>query len=130
MKRTMFLVLIAAGFLAGCGEKTPKCSSDDAKNLVVDIAHKQIEKQFEQLRNSQMSEMVPGNTDSLLLKVINVRTLKHDSSIDTYQCAANLQMTMTDEQSKLPNTTSIPITYNIQKADDSNGKFYINVFGL
>lgn len=130
MKRTMFLVLIAAGLLAGCGEKTPKCSSDNAKNLVVDIAHKQIEKQFEQLRNSQMSEMVPGNTDSLLLKVINVRTLKHDSSDDTYQCAANLQMTMTDEQSKLPNTTSIPITYNIQKTDDSNGKFYINVFGL
>ncbi|EKN6415779.1 hypothetical protein DVQ15_15800 [Yersinia enterocolitica] len=130
MKRTMFLVLIAAGLLAGCGEKTPKCSSDDAKNLVVDIAHKQIEKQFEQLRNSQMSEMVPGNTDSLLLKVINVRILKHDSSVDTYQCAANLQMTMIDEQSKLPNTTSIPITYNIQKTDDSNGKFYINVSGL
>lgn len=130
MKRTMFLVLIAAGLLAGCGEKTPKCSSDDAKNLVVDIAHKQIEKQFEQLRNSQMSEMVPGNTDSLLLKVINVRTLKHDSSVDTYQCAANLQMTMTDEQSKLPNTTSIPITYNIQKTDNNNGQFYINVSGL
>lgn len=130
MKRTMFLVLIAAGLLAGCGEKTPKCSSDDAKNLVVDIAHKQIEKQFEQLRNSQMSEMVPGNTGSLLLKVINVRILKHDSSVDTYQCAANLQMTMTDEQSKLPNTTSIPITYNIQKTDDSNGQFYINVSGL
>ncbi|WP_145586456.1 hypothetical protein [Yersinia kristensenii] len=130
MKRTMFLVLIAAGLLAGCGEKTPKCSSDDAKKLVVDIAHKQIEKQFEQLRNSQMSEMVPGNTDSLLLKVINVRILKYDSSVDTYQCAANLQMTMTDEQSKLPNTTSIPITYNIQKTDDSNGKFYINVSGL
>lgn len=130
MKRTMFLVLIAAGLLAGCGEKTPKCSSDDAKNLVVDIAHKQIEKQFEQLRNSQMSEMAPGNTDSLLLKVINVRILKHDSFVDTYQCAANLQMTMTDEQSKLPNTTSIPITYNIQKTDDSNGQFYINVSGL
>ena len=44
MKRTMLLVLIAAGLLAGCGEKTPKCSSDDAKNLVVDIARKTIEK--------------------------------------------------------------------------------------
>ncbi len=32
MKRTMLLVLIAAGLLAGCGEKTPKCSSDDAKS--------------------------------------------------------------------------------------------------
>jgi predicted small lipoprotein YifL len=44
MKRTMLLVLIAAGLLTGCGEKTPKCSSDDAKNLVVDIARKTIEK--------------------------------------------------------------------------------------
>lgn len=108
MKRTMLLVLTAAGLLAGCGEKTPECNSNDAKNLVVDIAHKQIKKQFEQLRNSQMSEMVPGNTDSLILKVINVRTLNHNSSLDTYQCAASLQMTMTDEQSKLPDTTSIP----------------------
>lgn len=130
MKRTMLLVLIAAGLLAGCGEKTPKCSSDEAKNLVIDIAHKQIKKQFEQLRNSQMSGMVPGNTDSLLLKVINVRTLSHNSSLDTYQCAASLQMILTDEQSKLPNTTELPISYDIQKADDNNGQFYINVAGL
>ena len=129
MKRTMLLVLIAAGLLAGCGKRTPKCSSDDAKNLVVDIAHEQIKKQFEQLRNSQLEGMVPGNTDSLILKVIKVRTTHYDSSVDTYQCAASLQMTMTDEQSKLPNTTELPITYDIQKTDN-NGQFYINVSGL
>lgn len=37
MKRTMLLVLIAAGLFTSCGEKTPKCSSNDVKNLVVDI---------------------------------------------------------------------------------------------
>ncbi|KGA40867.1 hypothetical protein KU75_14370 [Pectobacterium odoriferum] len=130
MNMRLALLFISASLLVGCGDNTPECNSDDAKNLVADIAHKQINKQFEQLRNSQMSGMVPANTDSLLLKVINVRTLSHNSSIDTYQCAASLQMTMTDEQSKLPNTTEIPITYDIQKTDDNNGKFYINVSGL
>lgn len=130
MNMRLALLFISASLLVGCGDNTPECNSDDAKNLVVNIAHKQINKQFEQLRNSQMEGMVPDNTDSLLLKVINVRTLDHNLSLDTYQCAANLQMTLTDEKSKLPNTTEIPITYNIQKTDDGNGKFYINVSGL
>lgn len=130
MKMRLALLFISASLLVGCGDNTPECNSDDAKKLVVNIAHKQINKQFEQLRNSQMEGMVPGNTDSLLLKVINVRTLYHNSSLDTYQCAAKLQMTLTDEQSKLPNTTDIPITYNIQKTDDNNSQFYINVSGL
>ncbi|HID9884938.1 hypothetical protein I5R28_12365 [Serratia marcescens] len=130
MNMRLALLFISASLLIGCGDSTPECNSDSAKKLVTDIAHKQIKKQFEQLRNSQMSGMVPGNADSLLLKVINVRTLSHNSSLDTYQCAANLQMTLTDEQSKLPNTTKLPITYSIQKTDDNNGQFYINVSGL
>ncbi|AXW87160.1 hypothetical protein AU509_04315 [Lonsdalea britannica] len=130
MNMRLALLFISASLLVGCGDKTPECNSDDAKSLVVNIAHKQIKKQFEQLRNSQMEGMVPDNTDSLILKVINVRTLAHNSSIDTYQCAASLQMTLTDEQSKLPNTTEIPMTYNIQEMDDGKGRFYIKVFGL
>ncbi|HFO2793486.1 TPA: hypothetical protein ACHJJW_004721, partial [Escherichia coli] len=80
MKGTMFLVLIAAGLLAGCGEKTPKCSSDDAKNLVVDIARKTIEK---------------GMTldKDVRITVENVRTISHESGLDIYQCAADLTFT-------------------------------------
>lgn len=130
MNMRLALLFISASLLIGCGENTPECNSDNAKNLVIDIAHKQIKKQFEQLRNSQISGMVPGNTDNLQLKVINVRTLSRDSSLDIYQCAASLQMTLTDEQSKHPNTTELPITYNIQKTDDNNSQFYITVSGL
>ncbi|MCQ8228066.1 hypothetical protein [Pantoea trifolii] len=130
MNIRLALLFISASLMIGCGDNTPECNSNDAKRLVVNIAQKQIKKQFEQLRNSQMEGMVPGNTDSLMLKIINVRTLDHNSSLDTYQCAASLQMALTDEQSKLPNTTELPITYKIQKTDDNNGQFYINVSGL
>jgi len=130
MKLRLAFLFISTSMLIGCGDNTPKCNSDDAKKLVIDIAQKQINKQFDQLRNSQLAGMVPKHTDSLMLKVINIRTVKHDSSVDVYQCSANLQMTMLDDESKLPKTNEIPITYNIQKTDDSNGQFYINVFGL
>ncbi|CAI1752493.1 hypothetical protein [Serratia quinivorans] len=130
MKLRLVLLFVSTGLLVGCGDSTPKCNSEDAKNLVIDIAQKQINKQFDQLRNSQLSSMVPKHTDSLILKVINIRTVKHDSSVDVYQCSANLQMTMLDDESKLPKNNEIPITYNIQKTDDDNGQFYINIFGL
>ncbi|EAM1086995.1 hypothetical protein EP554_05360 [Salmonella enterica] len=111
MKRTMLLVLIAAGLLAGCGEKTPKCNSDDAKNLVVDIARKTIEK---------------GMTldKDVLISVENVRTISHQSELDVYQCAADLTFTKPDLKD------SLPITYRIQKTDEGRGQFYINVSGL
>ncbi|EDT1278126.1 hypothetical protein IC336_002828 [Salmonella enterica] len=111
MKRTMLLVLIASGLLAGCGEKTPKCNSDDAKNLVVDIARKTIEK---------------GMTldKDVLISVENVRTISHQSELDVYQCAADLTFTKPDLKD------SLPITYRIQKTDEGRGQFYINVSGL
>lgn len=130
----MYMRILAIGMvvalLSACDSATPKCDSSEAKNLVVDIAQKEIKKQFDQLRNSQMSGMVPKHADSLMLKVINIRTIKHDPSLDVYQCVANLEMTILDEGSKLPKTNELPITYQIQKTDDNNGQFYINVFGL
>lgn len=111
MKRTMLLVLIAAGLLAGCGEKTPKCSSDDAKNLVVDIARKTIEKGMTLDKDVRIS-------------VENVRTISYESGLDVYQCAADLTLTKPDLQN------SLPITYRIQKTDEGKGRFYINVSGL
>jgi len=120
----LVLLTISASLLIGCGDNTPKCNSDDAKSLVVDISKKQIKKQFDQIRNSQMAGMVPKDADNIQLAVINVRTIKHDSSLDAYSCSANLKMTLPDK------TTELPITYNVQKSDDSNGQFYINVFGL
>lgn len=66
MKKTTLLVFIAAGLLAGCDEKTPKCSSNDAKNLVVDIARKTIEKSMTLDKDVHIS-------------VESVRTISHES---------------------------------------------------
>lgn len=130
MRHKIIAVAIIATLLSACDSAPPKCNSSEAKKLVVDIAQKEIKKQFDQLRNSQMSGMVPKHADSLMLKIFNIRTIKHDPSLDIYQCAATLEMTMLDDKLKLPNTNELPITYHIQKTDDNNGQFYINVFGL
>ncbi|KEA54397.1 hypothetical protein DT73_00545 [Mangrovibacter sp. MFB070] len=116
--------LVAASLLVtGCHDSTPKCNSDDAKNLVVSIAQRQMAKEFAQMRNSQMSGMVPKGADNAQLSVLNVLTTSHQSSPDVYQCSADLQITLSGK------STTIPITYNIQNTDDGKN-FVINVFGL
>ncbi|ELZ9930165.1 hypothetical protein U1U32_003365 [Cronobacter malonaticus] len=113
MKINILLVLIAAGLIVGCGDKTPKCNSDDAKNLVVDIARKTIEKGMTLDKDVRIS-------------VENVRTVSHESGLDVYQCAADLTFT----KPGLKDSDSLPITYRIQKTDEGKGRFYINVSGL
>lgn len=116
--------LVAASLLlTGCHDSTPKCNSNDAKNLVVSIAQRQLAKEFAQMRNSQMSGMVPKGADNAQLSVLNVLTTSHQSSPDVYQCSADLQITLSGK------STTIPITYNIQNTDDGEN-FVINVFGL
>lgn len=104
-------MLVTAGLMVGCGDKTPKCNSDDAKNLVVDIARKTIEKGMTLDKDVRIS-------------VENVRTISHESGLDVYQCAADLAFAKPGTQD------SLPITYRIQKTDDGKGQFYINVNGL
>lgn len=124
MKLSFVFLFISASLLVGCGDSTPQCNSDDAKKLVIDISQKQLNKQLEQIRNSQVSGFVSNDAESIQLDLMNVITIKHDSTLDAYTCSADLQMTLPGK------ATNIPITYNIQKTDDSDGQFYINIFGL
>ncbi|MEO3741322.1 hypothetical protein [Kosakonia sp. WA-90] len=111
MKINILLLLIAAGLIVGCGDKTPKCNSDDAKNLVVAIARKTIEKGMTLDKDVQIT-------------VENVRMVSHESNLDIYQCAADLTFAKPNMKD------SLPITYRIQKTEDGKGQFYINVSGL
>lgn len=105
--------------LSGCNSGTPECNSKEAKNLVISVAHDEYKKQFDQLRNSQLS----GGMEHTRFSILNVRTTAHQSSLDVYECAADLNMTLSGK------TSSIPVTYNIQKTDDGK-QFIVNVFGL
>ena len=111
MKMNILLSLIAASLIVGCGNKTPKCNSDEAKNLVVDIARKTIEKRM-------------TLDKGVRIYVENVRTVSHESGLDVYQCAADLTFAKPNMKD------SLSITYRIQKTDDGKGQFYINVYGL
>lgn len=111
MKLNILLVLAAAGLMMGCCDKTPKCNSDDAKNLVIDIARKTIEKGMTLDKDVRIS-------------VENVRTVSHESNLDVYQCAADLTFAKPNMKD------SLPITYRVQKTEDGKGQFYINVYGL
>lgn len=107
----IFTTLIIVFILSGCNEDTPKCSNTDAKELVIEISRKEIEKSLKLDADVSIS-------------VNNVRTLNHDSKLDVYQCAADLTFTK-------PNLKQdIPISYRIQKTNEGNGQFYINVYGL
>lgn len=71
-----------------------------------------------------MAGMVPNDADNIQIETINVRTIKHDSSLDSYFCSADLKMTLPEK------INLTPVTYNIQKTDGDNGQFYINLYGL
>ncbi len=111
MKLRLLFSCIALIGLSGCDSGTPKCNSDEAKNLVVDIATKEAAKTYYKL-------------DGVTIFVENVRTVEHQGKLDVYQCAADLKFSNAEK------ANSIPITYRIQKTDDNNGQFYINVYGL
>ena len=122
MKFKLLFMLIIVATLSGCDSATPKCNSDDARELVINIALEQIDKQITAMKNSQLSGLVPKDIGNIKLSVSNVRTMSHDSKLDIYQCAADLEFST--------NNRRLPITYSIQKTDDDNGQFYINVYGL
>ncbi|ECC4148249.1 hypothetical protein C0Z23_21975 [Salmonella enterica] len=117
-----FLILL---ILTGCDTNTPKCSSDDARDLVINIARENYGKKA--LYNALVRLGLPLGTkfNDVEFSVINIRTTGRESQLNIYQCAADLELS----HSAARETRSIPITYQIQKTDDSD-QFYINVYGL
>ncbi|HCB1239872.1 MULTISPECIES: hypothetical protein [Klebsiella] len=112
--------------LVGCDTSTPKCNSNDAHELIVNIAHENYGRK--NLYNALVRLGLPIGTkfSEVQFSVINTRTTHHEPQLDIYQCAADLELT----HNAARETRSIPITYQIQKTDNGDNQFYINVYGL
>ncbi|WON75843.1 hypothetical protein [Serratia sp. UGAL515B_01] len=117
MMMRVFLSCIAILALSGCDTATPKCNSDDAKNLVVDIARKPY------IAASQRE----SDYDMPSITINNMRTQQYNAKLDIYLCEADISLNYAKYTAL---NSSKPITYRIQKTDDNNGQFYINVLGL
>ncbi|MCG5531347.1 hypothetical protein LRD18_10850 [Halorhodospira halochloris] len=98
--------------LAGCGYSTPGCSDSDTISLVKEIA-------YDELVNQAGSEIA----DSVSMEVKAIRTRDHNESADTYECAADLELTGE------VGTESVPIEYTIESTDTGD-EFYVEVYGL
>ncbi len=117
MKLKTLLTCAAIIILSGCDSGTPKCNSEEVKNLVVDIAGKPY---------IAASKREP-DYDMPSITVNNVRTQQHNTKLDIYLCEAEVSFKYAKYTAL---NLSKPITYRIQKTDDNNGQFYINVYGL
>ena len=100
--------------ITACSSSTPKCADSPTKELVINIAKEQFIK-------SGFTNLL----DKLEFKIENVRTIEYQKDIDRYTCKADLIL-INKENHK---TSSLPITYTVQKTDDGN-KFYVEVYGL
>ncbi len=108
---TSILILVMAFGLSGCFGGTPKCGDSEAKDLVIQITK-------DELKRKGYAKSIPN----LSFVVKHIRTTKHDKEIDTYQCAADLEMIGTT-------TKTYPITYSVESTDDGEN-IYVNVMGL
>lgn len=126
MKTISALSLLTLFILTGCDAGAPKCNSKEARELVVKIAHKNHGQKA--LYNALVRMGLPIGTkfNDVNFSVINIRTTSNNSQLNIYQCAADLELS----HSAARETRSIPITYQIQKTDDGDNQFYINVYGL
>jgi len=109
------LILSVVSFLIiACSSSTPKCSDSKTKELVIDIAKRQ-------LSNVELGNVI-GKLD---FKVENIRTIEYQKDIDKYTCKADFIIkNKENKQSK-----TLPITYTVQKTDDGK-RFYVEVYGL
>lgn len=106
------LTLGAATALAGCQPKAPNCSASETKELVLQIAEREMVE--------AIGQQAAGRID---LSLGAIRTQGHDETVGSYSCAAQLQITGPG------GSDTLDIEY-LSELTDSGGEFFVTVYGL
>ena len=105
--------LICVLILTACTPSVPKCSDDQTKALVKEIAGREMEKQLGAEAAKTFSYDVQA-----------IRTNNTNEKTGAHECSAELKIKHTNGVENI-----IPITYTVEKTEDA-GQLYVNVFGL
>ena len=108
-----FFVLMCAVVLSSSSQSVPKCGDEQATTLVKQIADREMGSQL----GAEAAKMFSYNIEA-------IRTTSTNEKTGAHECAAELKI-----KAKNAGTNSIPITYTVEKTDDS-AQIYVNVFGL
>ncbi|SET36233.1 hypothetical protein [Thorsellia anophelis] len=111
--RPKIAILSITILLSGCGEITPKCDDDGVKQSVAELVQKKSDE-----------GIWYKSKHSGPLEVINISTQSHDEKIDIYTCAADIKYSMLGAFFKFP------VTYTVQKTEDKNGTYHINLLSF
>lgn len=110
-KVATFTLISSVAFLSACSTSTPTCSDTETVDLVKEIT-------MDELRSAW------GNAaNSLDVSVEAIRTTDRNETVDSYTCAAQLEMTGPG------GTETADISYTVQSTDKGD-EFYVEVYGL
>ena len=107
-----FVVILIA--ISGCSQSVPKCGDTETKNLVMQIADQEMEKQM----GAEVARMFTYSLGA-------IRTTSTNEQTGAHKCACELSITA----SNTGKTTETSITYTVEITDEGD-KFYVTVFGL
>lgn len=113
LSKILTLSTLVCAIFVGCSPKTPNCSAEETKDLVLNIINDEMKKQLGEEAASKVS-----------FSLDTIRTIKHNKEIDKYKCVAKLITTNKENGSM----HEADIEYDVEQTDDH--RLYVSVYGL
>lgn len=110
-------LLSALFILAGCSSGTPDCGAQETLDLLSEVVEEPfLEKTaFAGPNGQQLRQLVE-------YEFRNIRTKRHDEKLDSYECAATLEIRLADSQRK---ANEVSFQYQIHAVKDRESDFEI-----